>query len=94
MSIYDDHDISEESGNSADKVVVEPRIKTETDLAQGDLVMDGLGKVVSVGTAVTMVKPGDEVSFDQTAGQNVMIFGKLLKILKESEVTPVALNET
>ncbi len=94
MSIYDDHDISEESGNSADKVVVEPRIKTETDLAQGDLVMDGLGKVVSVGTAVTMVKPGDEVCFDQTAGQNVMIFGKLLKILKESEVTPVALNET
>lgn len=87
MSIYDDRDIPEESGNSGDKVVVEPGIKTETDLARGNLVFDSYGKVISVGNAVTSVKPGDAVFFDQTTGEDIIIFGKILKILKESEVT-------
>lgn len=88
MSIYDDRHVNEEGGKSENKVVVEPRIRTDIDCVIGDLVLDGCGKVVSVGNAVEKVKPGDEVIFDQTAGQDLLLFGKLLKILNESEVTP------
>jgi len=43
--------------------------------------------VISVGSAVTTVKPGDEVTFNETEGQEVLIFGKMLKILKETDIT-------
>lgn len=80
--------ISEEGEKTDDKIVVEPRIKSDLPGVQGGLVLEGRGKVVSVEAEVKTIKPGDDVTFDQTAGQDVLLFGKLLKILKESEVTP------
>lgn len=94
MSIYDDRDIPEEGGKSDEKVIVEPRIKSGSAFVQADLVLDGCGKVISVGNAVTAVKPGDEVLFDPLAGQSITLFGKLLKILHESEVTLADMKET
>ncbi|HPJ96768.1 MAG TPA: hypothetical protein PK022_05625 [Syntrophales bacterium] len=90
MSIYDDRDIPDQEEKSDDKVVVEARIKPETDIVRGKLLFDGCGKVVSIGTGVLTVKPGDEVFFDQAAGEDILLFGKILKILKESEVTLTA----
>jgi len=49
--------------------------------------------VLSIGTAVFTVKPGDEVFFDKTAGEDILLFGKILKILKESEVTLTAVMD-
>lgn len=84
----DDSNFSDEGRKVDDNVVVEPRIKSEASDVHGGLVLDGCGKVVSIGADVQAVKPGDEVTFDPTAGQDVLLFGKLLKILKESEVSP------
>ena len=93
MGIYEDRDISDQEEKADDKVVVEPRIKPETDIARGELLLDGYGKVLSIGTGVLTVKPGDEVFFDKSAGEDILLFGKILKILKESEVTLTAMMD-
>jgi len=76
-----------QKGTAEDKVVVEPAIKSDASAIQGGIVLEGRGKVISVGSAVTTVKPGDEVTFNETEGQEVLIFGKMLKILKETDIT-------
>ena len=83
-----DSNVSGDGGKADDKVVVEPKVKPGVYSVQGSLLLEGCGKVVSIGTAVKAVKPGDEVTFDPTAGQDVLLFGKLLKILAENEITP------
>ena len=84
----DNRIISEGVEKTNDKVVIEPRFKPGMYDDRGGLLLDGHGKVISVGTAVKIFKPGDEVTFDPTAGQAVQLFGKVLKILPESEITP------
>ncbi|HOO40007.1 MAG TPA: hypothetical protein PK425_04790 [Syntrophales bacterium] len=83
-----------ESGESEDKVVVEPVIKSDALKVQRGILVEGRGKVISIGGAVKTVKPGDEVTFDETEGQDVLLFGKVLKILKESEIVPLAKKES
>jgi hypothetical protein len=90
----DDSTFSGEGGTADNKVVVEPRVKSDVPYVKGGLVLDGCGKVVSIGAEVTAVRPGDAVTFDPTAGQDVLLFGKLLKILKESEVSPATARES
>ncbi|MDX9746505.1 MAG: hypothetical protein WCX84_01370 [Syntrophales bacterium] len=78
---------TEERGKDEDKVVIQPKLlEGITDLREG-IGIAGSGKILSVGDKVTMFKPGDEVVFDQTAGQDLLLFGKVLKILREDEVT-------
>lgn len=80
---------SDDSEKLQDKVVVEPEIKTGSVNIPGGLLLSAQGKVISIEANVTTCKPGDIVTFDQTAGQEILLFGRILKILKESEVTPV-----
>ena len=61
-----------ESGESEDKVVVEPVIKSDALKVQRGILVEGRGKVISIGGAVKTVKPGDEVTFDETEGQDVL----------------------
>lgn len=90
----DDRILSEGVEKTDDKVVVEPRFRTGMYNDQGGLLLEGYGKVVSVGTGVKVFKPGDEVTFDPTAGQDVQLFGKVLKILMENEITPAEAKES
>ena len=77
--------ISEENENLKDKVVIEPEVKDVILGTGGGLLLSGRGKVISVEANVKNIKPGDIVCFEEDAGQEAMVFGKILKILKESE---------
>jgi co-chaperonin GroES (HSP10) len=90
----DDHNFSGEEEKTDDKVVIEPRFKPDTYNDQGGLLLEDRGKVISVGIDVKAFKPGDEVTFDHTSGQDVQLFGKVLKILKESEINPAQTSES
>ena len=83
-----------QKGTSEDKVVVEPVIKSDASVIPGGLLIEGRGKVISIGEAVKTVKPGDEVTFDETEGQDVLLFGKVLKILTESAITLLTENNS
>jgi len=85
----EDQMIPGRNDTSEDKVVVQPEIKSDASVIQGGLLMEGRGKVISIGGAVKTVKPGDEVTFNEAEGQEVLLFGKVLKILSERDVNPV-----
>ena len=84
--IYKDQVHSGQEGTSDDRVVVEPRVQAGLTDAQGGMLLEGRGKVVTVGSKVNMFKPGDEVVFDPSLGQDVLLYGRILKILAENEV--------
>lgn len=44
------------------------------------------GKVVSVGESVTTIKVGDNIIFAKHGGQDIILNGKIIKVLKLGEV--------
>lgn len=76
-----------------DIVVAEELIKREETTAGGLIVPQTVkvepqkyGKVLSIGEKVDNIKVGDIIVFHQSAGQAVIIEGKIQRVLKKDEI--------
>ena len=76
-----------------DHVIVEVVMPTE-DVTKGGIILpeqvimepQKYGKVISVGELVKTIKVGDLLAFAKFGGQDIILNGKIIKVLKLAEI--------